>query len=180
MTSKIDKAIALAATAHKDQTRKASDLPYIAHPFSVGMLLSQSACEEDVIIAGILHDTVEDTWVTLTDVKAEFGDTVAKLVEGASEPDKGMSWEDRKEHTINSLKTADVSVCLIVCADKCHNIQSLVSDYDRLGDEMWTYFHRGRDKQAWYYQNILSVMKKRLNNHPLVRQLEASVRQLFS
>src|SRR5665648_63541 len=100
----IKKAIRFAILAHKEQTRKGTDFQYIEHPVHVGILLSGIGANPPVIAAGILHDTLEDTVVTESDILREFGDEVLQLVKAASEPDKSLPWKARKEHTIESLK----------------------------------------------------------------------------
>lgn len=80
--SQIDKALAIAAIAHRNQVRKGTDIPYFVHPVRVGMILQEYGCSEDVICAGILHDTVEDTDMTLSILSLEFNDNVARIVEG--------------------------------------------------------------------------------------------------
>src|SRR3954454_9876623 len=102
----IDQAIIFAAMAHKDQTRKSTNIQYITHPFAEGMLLQKAKCSDEVIAAGILHDTLEDTSTTFEDLAEQFGSKVAKLVCSASEQDKSLPWEKRKQHTIESLKDA--------------------------------------------------------------------------
>lgn len=91
--NRIDFAIEFAAYAHRNQLRKGTEIPYISHPFGVGMILLEAKCNEEVIIAGLLHDTLEDTETTEDDIHSRFGSEVLRLVQGASEPDKHLSWE---------------------------------------------------------------------------------------
>lgn len=174
----IDKAIRRAATAHDGQFRKASKLPYISHPFAVGMILAQHGCTEAVIAAGILHDTVEDTDVTLEQIEAEFGSEVAALVAGASEPDKSLSWEERKTQTIDYLKTATLPVRQVVCADKLHNASSILADLRAEGEQVWDRFNRGKQEQHWYYTNIVASLKEN-GSFAMVDELEQVVGELF-
>ena len=150
----IDLAIEVAAKAHQGQVRKETDIPYITHPFSVGMLLARAGCPNEVISAGILHDTVEDTSITLDYIREKFGDKAATIVQGASESDKSISWEDRKEHTIEFLKTATLEIRLVACADKLHNIRTIAADYAKIGDKVWDRFNRGKENQEWYYKKL--------------------------
>ena len=99
------KAAEFAVRAHMKQVRKGTDIPYVVHPLGVGRILSENKCPDECIIAGILHDTLEDTDITYEDLKEEFGVEVADIVKGASEPDKSDTWENRKKHTIEYLKT---------------------------------------------------------------------------
>ena len=140
---KIFKALEFAAKAHENQYRKKSDIPYISHPCAVGMLLQKEGCSEDVIIAGILHDTIEDTHFTLDDVKNSFGEKIASIVEICSEPDKSAPWSMRKSLLIERAKNASLEIKQVFCADKLHNLLSIKKDYERLGDVVWTRFNEG-------------------------------------
>ncbi|MDL4840130.1 HD domain-containing protein [Aquibacillus rhizosphaerae] len=148
------KAISYATTKHTGQKRKVDDAPYIIHPYRVGMLLSQEACPEDIIIAGLLHDVVEDTDGTLEEIRSLFGEEVATLVEFASEPNKSLSWEDRKKHTIETIKTAPLAAKLVVCADKVDNLSSILENEQQLGSNIWRSFKRDKSSQQWYYLNV--------------------------
>jgi len=129
----IDLAIEVAVRAHQNQVRKGTDIPYITHPMAVGIILAKAGCSDDVIIAGILHDTVEDTPITLDYIRDIFGKKVSMLVEGASEPDKSLPWEERKEHMVNYLKTAPLAVRLVACADNLHNIRTIATEHEKMG-----------------------------------------------
>src|SRR5476649_2884608 len=141
----IDQAIEFAAKAHRYQFRKGTDIPYISHPFGVGMILQKAKCKEELIIAGILHDTLEDTDTTEEQLRNQFGEKVLKIVKGCSEPDKGASWEERKKHTLDYLKDAPVSIRQVTCADKLHNLRSIKRDLDSMGEVIWGKFKRGQD-----------------------------------
>ena len=135
----LDTAIEVAASAHRDQLRKGTDVPYIAHPYGVGLILARAGYDEEVIVAGILHDTVEDTDVTLEQVEEVFGARVAAIVRGCSEPDKGLPWEARKRHTMEQLGTASNEVRAVTCADKLHNLRSIMAGL-RAGHDVWGRF----------------------------------------
>ena len=154
----IEEAIEVAAKAHAGQVRKASDVPYISHPFAVGILLAKAGCEDEVVAAGILHETVEDTDVTLDIIRERFGDKVASIVEGCSEPDKSASWENRKKHTLEYLRTAPWEIRLVSCADKLHNARTILAAQEEMGDKVWERFKRGRKEQEWYYRGLLGSL----------------------
>ncbi|HEX8218080.1 MAG TPA: HD domain-containing protein [Chloroflexia bacterium] len=154
----INRAIELAARAHQGQVRKGTDIPYIAHPFAVGMSLARAGCDDEVVAAGILHDTVEDTTVTLEELRAQFGARVAAIVEGCTEPDRWKSWEERKEHTLAYLPTAPRDVRLVSLADKLHNARSILADFGASGEGAWSRFKRGRGQQAWYYRGLVEAL----------------------
>src|SRR3954467_1830307 len=102
----LDLALETAARAHAGQVRKGTDIPYISHPYAVGMMLARGGCSEEGIAAGTLPNTAEDTDLTLEYIRETFGDRVAAIVEGCSEPDRSASWEERKRHTLEYLRTA--------------------------------------------------------------------------
>jgi (p)ppGpp synthase/HD superfamily hydrolase len=178
----IDFAIELAAKAHRNQVRKHTDIPYITHPISVGMALQQHGYPEELIIAGILHDTIEDTPIDIEYIKEHFGDRAASIVEGCSEPDKSLPWEKRKEHTIEHLKTASFEVKIVSCADKLHNIRTIARDLERLGDEVWDRFNRGKEDQKWYYRNLVESFCHQpfsIQDEDLFREFRGEVENLF-
>lgn len=175
----IENAIIFASKAHKNQTRKGSGIPYITHPFAVGMLLQKANCSEEVIAAGILHDTLEDTETTFEDLTETFGIRVANLVLAASEKDKSLPWEIRKQHTINSVKDATLEEIQVIVADKLHNLRSVRNDLQLSGDIVWQRFNRGKSDQNWYYASIVKALSKRKNEFNLINELENEVIEVF-
>jgi (p)ppGpp synthase/HD superfamily hydrolase len=167
-------AIEFATNAHKGQLRKGSRLPYIYHPLAVGRILLEAGYETDIVIGGILHDTVEDTQVTIEEIASLFGERVAALVAGASEKNKADTWENRKRETIEKLDTADLGVCAVSCADKLDNIRSIRADIDVIGEEVWKRFKRSKESQKWYYTRLVPVFERRLTGEP-----HASLAALF-
>ena len=161
---KIFEAIKFAVDAHSGQFRKGTEIPYIIHPLGVAKILIENGCSEEVVITGILHDTVEDTTVTLDDIKKHFGERIVKFVEALSELNKEESWESRKKHTINNLKTAPMEVLLVTCADKLDNLEAIQEDYNRYGETVWSRFNRPKSKQAWYYQSIAEILVSRIQD----------------
>jgi (p)ppGpp synthase/HD superfamily hydrolase len=178
----IESALIFAARAHAGQARKSTDVPYIVHPVSVMLLLMEHG-ERDIelLTAALLHDTVEDTGVTLDEVRAAFGERVAAIVAGCSEPAKhNHSWEERKRHTIAALPSAPRAVQLVCAADKLHNLRSMVADHATLGEALWSRFNRGRDSIAWYYRSVAdSLSRGGLRDHSLMRDLNETVQQFF-
>jgi (p)ppGpp synthase/HD superfamily hydrolase len=156
----IKRAIELAAKAHYNQFRKGTDIPYFAHPCNVGIILAQHGCSKEVVAAGILHDTIEDTPLTIEDIRTQFGNEVANIVEGCSEPDKSLSWMERKQHTIDFLAKASMEVKFVTCADKMDNISSIALDYDELGEDFWQRFNAGKEEQSWYYRGLVESLNK--------------------
>jgi (p)ppGpp synthase/HD superfamily hydrolase len=174
----VEKALQTASKSHEGQYRKNTDIPYITHPVAVGMLLLKAGYSDEIVAAGILHDTVEDTPLTLEDIEREFGANIAGMVEGSSEPDKSLPWKERKEHTIEFLKTASEETRAVVCADKLHNIRSIISDYEKVGEEVWQRFNAGKEHQKWYYTNVAESLGTQ-SNFNLLSELRYEVEKLF-
>ncbi len=108
-------AIDFAVRAHNGQFRKGTNIPYIVHPIGVMQKLLQYTNNTDVVCAGILHDTLEDTQTTEQDIKNQFGNHILELVKAVSEPDKSLSWIERKKHTIEYLNNINDTDILMVC-----------------------------------------------------------------
>jgi (p)ppGpp synthase/HD superfamily hydrolase len=127
-------------------------------------------------MAGILHDTVEDTVLTLKEIEEQFGLGVAGIVEGCSEPDKSLPWEERKEHSLEDLKTVSDGVWLVSCADKLQNVRDMAVEYMKHGDVIWRYFNRGKEQQIWHYQSMVeSLAGNRDYNPDLFDEYKAEV-----
>lgn len=162
---RIVEAFKFAHTAHKGACRKSSTIPYIVHPLDVVSILMKNNAPENVVIAGLLHDVVEDTKFTLSDIRDNFGDEVATLVNGASEPKelvnandgKIENWRERKVHSIEFINGASHDMKLLSCADKLANIRDIMRDHDRLGEDIWKRFNARKDSQAWYYNSMLEA-----------------------
>ena len=159
----IFKAIEFATKAHSGQYRKGTKIPYITHPLNVAKILTQLECSEPVIVAGILHDTLEDTRVTFDELLGIFGREIADLVNSASEPNKSdWIWENRKAHTLKHLKVASHDQLVLSLADKLDNVRSIREDHERIGDKLWRRFNRPKEKQKWYYEELVGIFSERI------------------
>lgn len=174
----IDLAIEFAAKAHQSQKRKGSDIPYISHPYAVGMILLSAGCNEEEIAAGILHDTLEDTDATEEELEVLFGHQVLDIVKGCSEPDKTASWEERKQRTLDYLKQAPLSIRQVACADKLHNLRTIKRDLMEIGEKAWDKFKRGRNEQQWYYTGLVESLGY-ASRFPLLETFRDEVEELF-
>lgn len=181
MIGLIDKAIIFALRAHSGQQRKTGrEIPFIAHPFGVAMLLQGMGCAENVVVAGLLHDTVEDTPVTLADIEAEFGPEVARIVSYCTEPHG--RWETRKQVLIDNLRHAPLEAKLLAAADKYHNLSHMLHNLEKYGPTMWRNFSRGAEQQAWYYRSVLDSILQDVaepDQYPIFGQLQGVIEQLF-
>lgn len=158
MLSPMDRAVQLAVTAHQGQRRKGKDMPYITHPVSVALTLAAAGCSEEIVIAGLLHDTLEDTEVRAEQIEEEFGAQVLAIVQSCTE-DKRLTWAERKQHTVDSLPHQPLAVKLVVAADKLQNMRELRADHAQIGDAVWDRFKAGKEDQAWYYKSIVKALK---------------------
>lgn len=177
----IQEALEFACRAHAGQTRKGSKVPYLTHPVAVSRSLMEVGCGEDLAVAALLHDLVEDTAVSEADLRQRFGERVADLVREASEPDKSLPWEERKRHTLEQLAhEQDEEVLLLVLADKLDNLSQLRRDLQLEGEKVWSRFSRGHSQQKWLFDGLVEVFRKRLPGHPLLAWFEQEHRLVFS
>jgi len=159
-------ALRFADDAHSGQFRKGSRVPYLIHPLSVARILLDHGCSDELAVAALLHDTVEDTAVTMEEIRTIFGDSVARLVEFATEPEKLWTWERRKEHTLEVLASGEAPALLLCLADKLDNIRSIRQDLELFGEKAWDRFKRPRAKQRWYYESLRRIFDARLADSP--------------
>jgi (p)ppGpp synthase/HD superfamily hydrolase len=157
MSEKIEKAVQFAAEKHAGQVRKGTTRPYISHSLEVKEILETENCSEEVIIAGILHDTIEDTGTKPEEIKALFGEKVLDIVKAESE-DKSKSWKERKLAAINHLQSAPLEVKLVCCADKVSNLRDMTRDMKVVGKKIWKRFNSTPKQLKWYYQSIYNVI----------------------
>lgn len=173
----LHKAIEFAAIKHNNQKRKGGDTPYIVHPLEVMQILTDNGCEEKVIIAGILHDTLEDTDTTIQELTDNFGEEIANLVKGESE-DKSKSWQERKQTTIDNLVNDSFETKLICCADKLSNLKSMYCDYQKIGEKLWARFNAPKEKSKWYYNAIINAIAE-LEDYNMFKELKFYYGKLF-
>ncbi len=176
------RAFQFAAKMHAGQTRKASTIPYIAHLMGVASLVLEAGGDEDLAIAALLHDVVEDCGGApmLKEVRRRFGSRVAKVVEGCTDADTYPKppWRERKEKYIEHLKKADADTKLVSAADKLNNVRSILSDYRAIEESVWSRFKGGRDGTLWYYRTLRDVFLHQRNRITL--DLELAVNELES
>jgi GTP pyrophosphokinase len=154
------------------ERRKGTGIPAMAHLFGVASLvigeagLADFPVTEDMVVAALLHDAVEDHGgaLRLEDIRQNFGPDVARMVEGlsdslAEDPGAKDPWEQRKQDYIDRLRGEPADVRLISVADKLYNARSILEDYRVIGPEVWRRFKRGRDLQIWYFETLLDVFK---------------------
>lgn len=174
------RAIDTAAWAHRDHVRKGTTIPYVSHVFGVMHLLSQVTDDEDVLIAGLFHDILEDVpeEYSAAEMEMEFGPRVVELVRGVTKDNTLDSWQERSDAYIAHLRDAEDGSVLISAADKLHNLMSILGDHAEIGDELWGRFNSGKERQQWWYRAIYTVAAERLPGNPLVEELGVRVEEL--
>jgi (p)ppGpp synthase/HD superfamily hydrolase len=177
------RAFEFAVKQHAGQTRKASTIPYIAHLMGVASLVFEAGGDEDLAIAALLHDVVEDCGGApiLTQIRRRFGSRVAKIVDGCTDAYQlpKPPWHDRKVSYINRLKKEDDETRLVSAADKLNNVRSILSDYRTIGESVWSRFNGGRDGTLWYYRTLRDEFLRSKPNR-ITRDFDLAVRDLES
>lgn len=174
----LNKAIEFASKAHYGTTRKGSKTPFILHPLEAASIVARLTDDTDLIIAAILHDTIEDTDTTYEDVKKEFGKKIADIVKGESE-DKSKTWQERKAHTLNTLKNEHLDIKIVAMGDKLSNMRSMANDYAKIGDKLWERFNvKDKSLQGWYYTGLAKCFDE-LKNTPEYKEYQNLIKQVF-
>jgi (p)ppGpp synthase/HD superfamily hydrolase len=159
-------ALGFAITAHGDQRRKGGDIPYVAHLLGVASLVLDAGGDEDLAIAGLLHDTIEDTETTAEDIESAFGPRVAAIVEGCTDAHETPKpeWRERKERYLAHLRSLETPIDVLVVsrADKLHNARAILLDYRDVREELWSRFKEGPEQQLWYYGSLVDIFATRL------------------
>lgn len=155
---KLHEAIMLATEKHAGQKRKGTNYDYICHPLEVAQILTEMCSSDELIIAGILHDVVEDTDVTLDDIRVRFGPEVKRLVEAHTHPKEGK-WIDRKMAAVESVKNAPLDVKKLVLADKVSNLRSMLADFMEIGYRLYDRFNAPEELQRQYYSAMLDALE---------------------
>lgn len=163
----VTKATVFAANAHDGMSRKTNKNPYILHPMEAATIAGTMSEAQELIAAALLHDVVEDTGITIEQIRAGFGERVAQLVASETEnkrdelpPD--ATWEICKQEAVAMLKsTGDLDVKKLYLSDKLSNMRSFYRDWVLLGDSMWQKFNqKDKNKQYWYYKSIADATKE--------------------
>jgi (p)ppGpp synthase/HD superfamily hydrolase len=177
------RAFQFAAEKHAGQKRKASTIPYIAHLMGVASLVLEAGGDEDLTIAALLHDVVEDCGgaAMLKEVRRRFGKRVAEIVDGCTDAYSVPKppWRERKESYMRRLKKESADTRLVSAADKLNNVRSILSDFRALGDSVWSRFNGGREGTLWYYRTLRDEFLRR-NQNRITRDFDLAVRELES
>jgi (p)ppGpp synthase/HD superfamily hydrolase len=179
-TPRLEQAICKAAQAHDGHKRKGTDIPYIIHPFGVMCIAAATTKEEDVLIAGLMHDVLEDVpeRYPREQMAQDFGHRVVTLVDALTKPDGEGSWKEKRLVYIAHMEEADADAVILSGADKLHNLMSILKDHDAIGDDLWNRFNATKEDQAWYYRRMADVVGERLPGTDLSKRLDGLAMEL--
>lgn len=176
----LNEAISFAAEAHKGARRKLDNSPYILHPMETCVIAGTMTSDVDILVAALLHDTVEDAGITTETIKEKFGARVAELV-GAETEIKSNGWKKRKEDSIADLKkTTDLGVKIICLSDKLSNLRSFVRMWRVKGPKLWDALHQNDPaEQAWYYMSIADALRN-MNDFEAYKEYKYLLKTIFT
>lgn len=162
-TSLFDKAVMFATEAHRGTERRGKGYPYIIHPMEAAAIVATMTNDQEMLAAAVLHDTVEDTDVTLEQIRELFGDRVAELVQHETAPlDDSLTWREKKTAQLKQLAEAPRDSKIVALGDKFSNMSGIALDYRQMGDEVWKRFHapNGKSDVEWYYRSLADAMSE--------------------
>jgi (p)ppGpp synthase/HD superfamily hydrolase len=162
---RFEMALVYAFQLHARQTRKGGTIPYIGHLLGVTSTVIEAGGDEDLAIAALLHDTVEDQGVALQEIETLFGARVARIVSDVSDlaPEgkerTAANWRWRKERYLAHLCESDRDALLVSLADKLYNARTILRDLRVEGESVWDRFNQPREQQLWYYGELVDAFK---------------------
>ena len=173
LTDQFDRALLYATHVHGGQVRKGSSTPYVAHLLAVAATVLEYGGDEELAIAALLHDSVEDQGgkARLDDVRNRFGNRVARIVEACSDSladtgsgERKADWQKRKEAHLDHLSRADEDILRVSLADKVHNARAILRDLRKqdVGDKIWGRFSQPKERTLWYYRSLANRFCERL------------------
>jgi (p)ppGpp synthase/HD superfamily hydrolase len=173
LTDRFDRALLYATHVHGGQVRKGTSTPYVAHLLAVSATVLEYGGDEDLAIAALLHDSVEDQGgrARLEDVRNRFGARVARVVEACSDSladtgagERKAHWQERKDKYLAHLQIADEDILHVSLADKIHNARSILRDLRKpeIGEKIWSRFSQPKERTLWYYESLAEIFRKRL------------------
>ena len=184
-TDLLDRAIIFAVKAHHNTERRGKGFPYIVHPMEAVEIVATITPDQELLAAAALHDTIEDTDITVEQIRTLFGNRIAELVhaesdqftEGVSEED---SWHDRKQAAIDRLTHASHDAKIVAMGDKLSNMRAIARDYAIKGDELWNIFHvKDKASHEWHYRGLANALKE-LSDTFAYKEFISLIEQVFN
>lgn len=164
-TTFVDKAIKFAVDAHANTERRGKGFPYVIHVLEAMEIVASMSNDPELLAAAALHDTVEDTEVTVEEIKSGFGEKVANLVKAESDVidssvSETESWRSRKQAAIDRLSSASLEAKMVALGDKLSNMRAIARDYKKSGDKLWEIFHApgGKSDHEWHYRGLAKAL----------------------
>lgn len=177
---RLQQAFRYATEKHAGQTRKQTAVPYLSHLMAVASLVLEAGGDQEMAIAALLHDVVEDCggMPRLREIRRKFGARVAKIVEGCTDSfsDPKPPWLERKQAYLAKLKQEDGDTRVVSASDKLHNVRTVLTDYHQDGESVWKRFTGKREGTLWYYRALSDEFGRKPNR--ITRELEIAVREL--
>jgi (p)ppGpp synthase/HD superfamily hydrolase len=187
LSDRFDNALVFAHRIHRQQARKGTQIPYIAHVLGVAAIVMEYGGDENEAIAALLHDAIEDAPadVGADDVRRaigeQFGNAVLAIVEHCTDTDVQPKppWRERKAAYVASLEHAPDAALRVSAADKLHNVRALIREYRAVGDPLWLRFNpdAGQQGTLGYYRALVRVFTRRMPG-ALADDLERAVTEL--
>jgi (p)ppGpp synthase/HD superfamily hydrolase len=161
LTTRFEEALIFTFNLHKSQIRKTIPVPYFAHLMGVASLVLEAGGDEDVAIAALLHDAVEDHGgiPTLDEIRLRFGTRVADIVDTCTDAYTlpKPPWRERKERHLEKLRRASPEARLVTVADKLYNVRTTIDALHIEGEQVWSRFNGGKEGTLWYYRSMLDI-----------------------
>ena len=159
-TSLLDRAIRFAVDAHAGVERRGKGFPYVVHPMEAMVIAATMTPDQEILAAAALHDVVEDTDVTLDDIRSRFGDRVAQLVDTESDHFKDeQDWRTRKEDSLKRLRESSRDEKIVALGDKLSNMRAIARDYTSEGEVFWDRFRvKEKSVHGWRYHALLDAL----------------------
>ena len=158
------------------QKRKGKDVPYITHPLIVGLILARISHNEDIVVAGLLHDTIEDSVdskkITITTIKKRFGNTVAKILNDVTEEKRRLPWVEHKRETVKKMEKFSQDSLLVKAADVIANCTELIADFRKEGESTFRRFNVPKEHLIQHYVETIEEIIKLWSDHPLRTDLD--------
>ena len=182
-SSLLDRAIVFAVHAHRNVERKGKGFPYVVHPLEAVAIVATMTNDQELLAAAALHDVVEDTDTTVDDLRREFGERIALLVEAESDMQTGGtkadSWHARKQDAIDRLGCASRDAKMVALGDKLSNMRAIARDYATQGDNLWSLFHvKDRREHEWHYRGLAASLSE-LRDTFAYKEFEQLISQVF-
>lgn len=169
-TELLDRAIIFAVKAHHNTERRGKGFPYIVHPLEAMEIVATITPDQELLAAAALHDVIEDTEVTVDELREMFGERIAHLVHAESDQIEGVlfdgqneeeTWHARKQAAIERLAAAPHDAKIVAMGDKLSNMRAIARDYKEKGDALWSIFHvKDKASHEWHYRGLADSLSE--------------------